>query len=1428
LQALLVQAVISWQQPAYAVEVADGWGWGWDGGGGGGGGGGWGWDGGGGDWGEGRDFDVSPFSQGNDTDPGAAGGSDVEATEAELVNSQEPQDSGEKGDASNSDDGDSTDGHNADGDEGGTDDNGQDEKPQEPKPDPLCGANEVHDPIDLRLADKSHVQVDYLGRGAGPLRLARNYHSNLSVYTAQVTIPMGTGWRSGYDRSVQVLAWNAVRLHRANGRVLEYTWNGSSWVSALPGGVLTQTGSGGWQYVNHRNVVEIYAGNGRLATMSSGGVVTSLQYDGAGRLASVSNSFGRSLSFAYDGAGRVSGVTLPGGSAVAYAYDGYNNLTSVRFADTSVRQYAYENGNFRNALTGVTDESGRRRLTWGYDGNGRPNYGQYGTGTNRVWITYDSGNRIYTTDARGALRTRNYAAVGQRMVLASIQTSATADSPATGWSFSYDGNGHSTQVVSRTGEVRQFSADARGRLLSATRAAGSTVAVAAQASWHPVFRRRVQQVSGGVTQDTSLDSYGRVAQITRTGTNNATLVVEQRTYNAQNLLQSVTDARGSTRSYGYDAAGNVTSITNSLGQTTYLSNYNGHGRVGRVDRPDGTVVLRNFDVRGRMAWRSVNGVATAYAYDSAGRLYQTTNSDGSWRRRNYDSAGYLTSINNHRGETTSIGRDVDGKVNSRIVYAANGTVTQAKYTQYDTRGRVAAVIDSQNNRTQLSYAADGRRSSSTNPLGQTFSQQLDLLDRPTALTQPNTTAMRQAGGPATVSAYLGYNNANATHHSTVDTVSVATGYATDAFNRRVAESGSDAGPKAVVRNAAGDTTAVTDARGITLQVARDSLGRITSITPPAGTGAITYSYVPGRSDALPAQMADPSGSTSWSYDSQGRLLGKTQVTAGSSRSLAITRDSLGRISGMTYPSGMRVDVAYAGDVVSSISVNNKALLNNISYLPMSNVATGWSWGNGSVHSRSFNANGNITAVTLGSAQRSYGYNAAGRIVNYTDTGPQGTRVNTLGYDEAGQLTTYSGPPGSFSYAYDTNGNRRSAVQYGTGGSLNYQAGTNRLLSSPRGSYSYNAAGNPTTDGFLAFTYDAYGQLTKMSTGLDDSTRSFNGQRMRVRTLTRVYESYGPRQTGAPKAPVRLTTTGSVGSSKSGPAQRPIDGGGTWVTVADVRYFHSDDGSLLGEYDSLNSYSQETIWFNGQPVGAMINGVLYYVKSDHLGTPRSITRPGDNAEVWRWDGDPFGNNAPTSPTPGVYVTYNLRMPGQQYESYSGYYYNWMRDYDPYTGRYLQADPLGLYGGLSRYTYVGGNPIGFTDPMGLWLYQQSTGNLYSEGNNPSATTFVGSGYSGAVGYQNNGAIESLGSVGPIPTGNYTIGAQGTYTTNSGKVLTGAMTLTPKPGNWPYGRSGFLIHGDNRRGDRSASEGCVILGPSLRNMIGDSADATFKVVP
>jgi RHS repeat-associated protein len=60
--------------------------------------------------------------------------------------------------------------------------------------------------------------------------------------------------------------------------------------------------------------------------------------------------------------------------------------------------------------------------------------------------------------------------------------------------------------------------------------------------------------------------------------------------------------------------------------------------------------------------------------------------------------------------------------------------------------------------------------------------------------------------------------------------------------------------------------------------------------------------------------------------------------------------------------------------------------------------------------------------------------------------------------------------------------------------------------------------------------------------------------------------------------------------------------------------------------------------------------------------------------------------------------DLRFPGQQYDSATGFNYNYFRDYDATTGRYIESDPIGLAGGIGTYDYVGGNPMSYADPLG----------------------------------------------------------------------------------------------------------------------------------
>ncbi len=58
-----------------------------------------------------------------------------------------------------------------------------------------------------------------------------------------------------------------------------------------------------------------------------------------------------------------------------------------------------------------------------------------------------------------------------------------------------------------------------------------------------------------------------------------------------------------------------------------------------------------------------------------------------------------------------------------------------------------------------------------------------------------------------------------------------------------------------------------------------------------------------------------------------------------------------------------------------------------------------------------------------------------------------------------------------------------------------------------------------------------------------------------------------------------------------------------------------------------------------------------------------------------------------------------MGGLPFDKETNLNYNYFRDYNPATGRYIQLDPIGLRGGINTYSYVGGNPMSRIDPSGL---------------------------------------------------------------------------------------------------------------------------------
>lgn len=119
--------------------------------------------------------------------------------------------------------------------------------------------------------------------------------------------------------------------------------------------------------------------------------------------------------------------------------------------------------------------------------------------------------------------------------------------------------------------------------------------------------------------------------------------------------------------------------------------------------------------------------------------------------------------------------------------------------------------------------------------------------------------------------------------------------------------------------------------------------------------------------------------------------------------------------------------------------------------------------------------------------------------------------------------------------------------------------------------------------------------------------------------------------------------------------------------------------------------------------------------------------------------------------------------------------------------------------------------------MWIYSQTSGNLWDD-----RGMVVAAGYSGGGEGLHNSALEAVKNVGPIPRGMWVL----TEVYNSKSVGPYAIAMEPSNHN-ALGRTYFRIHGDNRHGNKTASNGCVILPRVIREKIWQSGDRLFLVI-
>ena len=163
-----------------------------------------------------------------------------------------------------------------------------------------------------------------------------------------------------------------------------------------------------------------------------------------------------------------------------------------------------------------------------------------------------------------------------------------------------------------------------------------------------------------------------------------------------------------------------------------------------------------------------------------------------------------------------------------------------------------------------------------------------------------------------------------------------------------------------------------------------------------------------------------------------------------------------------------------------------------------------------------------------------------------------------------------------------------------------------------------------------------------------------------------------------------------------------------TTLAGTVLYGWDNDRIFAEYDDKGDAIQETVYFGSTPVALLKDGKTYRIFSDQIDTPRVITDNTNNT-LWVWDSKPFGESQPDEDVDGdnIKLSYNIRSLGQYYDQETGKHYNFNRDYDPATGRYVQSDPIGLDGGMNLYGYALSSPLTNEDLLGKYVTVTVTG-------------------------------------------------------------------------------------------------------------------------
>jgi len=1143
-------------------------------------------------------------------------------------------------------------------------------KCHKPRIDKLCTGEQLQEGNPICISTQSKVQNFniYSGKGANALSYNVKYDSSNYVDSENPTVLSTRNFKSQTTAKVTFLKQvigltNNLRIDLPSGTSYHFYPYGNGWkpVNESAGWIAGNTyhTSSGRNYnfsslpASHRQTVFANQKN------YSNGQSFYYSFDEINKKSVISNEFGKSITLQFSPLNQVSSLLDPAGNLTSLSYDAMNNLTKITFPDGKFETMLYENVDFPNHLTGILNENGDRVSTYRYDTNGYAISTQSSDGILTSITKTDDLVTIQRTDGTQQLytQTKKLESFKSKDRVVEIQTTACPGCTLKTESFEYNASGILTAYTSDTGVRDEYSYDSFGLPTYKKFAAGTSDQTTEQIMYNYTHKKPYIVWSTNHVSYSNYDANGMLTLQRDLDYINSQWRNKSFTYNDKKQLTISdgprTDVNDITN-FDYDISGNLTSITNALGQTIYYRNYDAHGNILEIEDANGLITILNYNSRQWLTSLEVGGQITSFQYDDVGNLLLLNQANGSTLSYKYDLAGKVTEISNLLGEKMEYQYDGSGNVTKSTLLNSASIITRTQTSVYDSLKRLSNSLGANGQSSTYSYDLVNNKVEKTDALASTTTEQYDLLNRLTKTIDPN--------GGETAFTYDKMKNID----RVTDPENKQTQYTYNSFGETIKIVSPDTGTTTFIYDTAGNLLKRTDARGVVVTFTYDALNRPLTQSYSDTSENIVYSYDDTASGnkgvGRLTSVTDQTGSTSYFYNSFGQVSKETRMINGKTYVTEYHFDSNGQLTGMTYPSGRVITYTFDGlarvsGLTSTYQAQVKTLASNINYLPFGPMSS-LTYGNGKVLTQSFDLDYRLTdKSSTGIHQMAYGYDVTDNITSITGN-LDSNNSQSFTYDKLSRLLISNGEYGSLGFTYDKIGNRLSKTDNGSVDTYAYTTDTHRLANvtgaNPK-SFTHDEIGNTLSKDGLSFTYNQQGRLQSASkTGMNAAyLYNFKGER----------------------------------SSKQ-------------VEGVTTHFIYDLNGQLIAEADNNGVIQREYIYLNGQRFATIDGSTLYYVHTDHLGTPIALT---DEAGMVQWKAHytPFGKAIVDVDNLGQ----NIRFPGQYFDSETNLHYNYFRDYDPSTGRYLQSDPIGLAGGINTYGYVSGNPVNLIDPYGLACFDSN---------------------------------------------------------------------------------------------------------------------------